>query len=115
MRVAELDATDVTADTVVILFDFTPVRLGTSRRLRIAETYTDPERYDVIEGELVWHRSLGRADNGVILPSGWALTNSSAPAVVSSLGDGRIRLDFINPRTDEVDTEIPPAVYPKLP
>ena len=106
VRAAEPDATDVTADTVAILFDFAPGRPGASRRLRIAETYTDPERYGVIDGELVWHRSLGRADNAVILPAGWVLTNSSAPATVSTLGDGRIRLDFINPRTDEVDTVI---------
>jgi hypothetical protein len=106
VRAAEPDASDVTADTVAILFGFPPVRPGTSRRLRIAETYTDPQRYAVIGGELVWHRSLGRADNAVILPVGWALTNSSAPAVVSTLDDGRIRLDFINPRNDEVDTVI---------
>jgi hypothetical protein len=30
------------------------------------------------------------------------LTNSSAPATVSELPDGRVRLDFINPRTDEI-------------
>jgi hypothetical protein len=30
------------------------------------------------------------------------LTNSSIPATVSALPDGRIRLDFINPRPDEI-------------
>lgn len=106
VRAAEPDGSDITADTVAIVFDFAPVRTGASRRLRIAETYTDPQRYGMIEGELVWHRSLGRAENAVILPTGWVLTNSSAPAVVSTLDDGRVRLDLINPRNDEVDTVI---------
>lgn len=106
VRAAEPNATDITADTAAILFEFAPVRPGTSRRLRIAETYTDPERYGLVGDDLLWHRSLGRADNAVILPAGWMLTNSSAPAVVSTTDDGRIRLDFINPRTDEVDTVI---------
>lgn len=106
VRRAEPDATDVTADTVAILFDFAPVRPGTSRRLRIAETYTDPARYGVSGGELVWHRSLGRADNAIVLPAGWALTNSSVPAAISTTADGRTRLDFINPRLDEIDTVI---------
>ena len=106
VRLAEPDAIDVTAETVAILFDFAPVRPGTSRRLRIAETYTDLARYGVIDGGLVWHRALGRADNAVILPRGWALTNSSVPATVSTTADGQSRLDFINPRTDEIDTVI---------
>ena len=106
VRAAEPDATDVTADTVAILFDFAPIRPGTSRRLRIAETYTDADRYGVANGELTWHRSLGRADNAVVLPAGWILTNSSIPAVVTRTTDGRTRLDFINPRPDEIDTVI---------
>jgi hypothetical protein len=36
------------------------------------------------------------------LPAGWMLTNSSVPATVSEQPDGRIRVDFINPRTDEI-------------
>jgi hypothetical protein len=40
--------------------------------------------------------------NAVVLPAGWSLTNSSVPAMVSQLPDGRVRLDFINPRTDEL-------------
>jgi hypothetical protein len=106
VREADPEATDVTADTVAIVFDFAPVRAGTSRRLRIAETYTDPNRYGVTAGTLVWHRSLGRADNAVILPPGWVLTGSSVPATVTTTDNGRTRLDFINPRTDEIDTVI---------
>ena len=42
----------------------------------------------------------------MVLPAGWVLTNSSVPATVKTLADGRIQLEFINPRTDEIDTII---------
>ena len=100
---AEPEAKDVTADTEAVVFRFDPVRPGTSRRIRISETYTDPYRYTVQGGELVWHRSFGRPANAIVLPAGWALTNSSIPATVALTPDGRIRLDFINPRPDEID------------
>jgi len=38
----------------------------------------------------------------VVLPAGWLLTNSSIPATVSETSDGRIRLDFVNARPDEI-------------
>ncbi len=106
IRALEPDAGDVTPDTDAIVFRFAPVAPGTSRRLRIAETYTDPDRYGLKGDELVWHRSFGRPTNAVVLPAGWALTNSSVPATVTTAADGRVRLDFINPRTDEIDTVI---------
>jgi hypothetical protein len=34
------------------------------------------------------------------------LTNSSIPATVTTLPDGRVRLDFINPRPDEIQVLI---------
>jgi hypothetical protein len=37
-----------------------------------------------------------------VLPAGWILTASSIPALVSETADGRIRLDFVNPRPDEI-------------
>ena len=52
--------------------------------------------------ELVWDRSFGRPRNAVVLPAGWMLTASSIPATVSLTEDGRIRLDFVNPRPDEI-------------
>ena len=106
VRKAEPEMTDVTPDTVGIVFDFAPVPAGGSRRLRFSETYTDPGRYGVTDGELTWHRSFGRPDNAVVLPAGWVLTNSSVPATVTTTADGRTRLDFLNPRTDEIDTVI---------
>ena len=53
-------------------------------------------------GELVFDRSFGRAWNAVVLPAGYYLTNSAIPATVSETQDGRIRLDFTNPRPDEI-------------
>ena len=38
----------------------------------------------------------------IVLPPGWVLTNSSIPATVSTMSDGRVRLDFINARPDEI-------------
>ena len=99
-------ATDVTAATTAVVFRFPPVAAGASRRIRIAETYTDPDRYRVVQGELVWHRSFGRPANAVVLPAGWVLTNSTIPAAISTTTDGRTRLDFINPRPDEIDVVI---------
>ena len=72
----------------------------------MSEIYTDPGRYRLVGDELVFDRSFGRAVNAVVLPPGWALTNSSAPAVVSQTADGRTRLDFQNPRGDEVEVLI---------
>ncbi len=100
---ADPEAKDVTADTEAVVFRFDPVRPGASRRIRISETYTDPDRYAVQGSELVWHRSFGRPANAVVLPAGWALTNSSIPATVALTPEGRIRLDFVNPRPDEID------------
>jgi hypothetical protein len=66
------------------------------------ETYTDTARYKLVGDELVWDRAFGRPFNAVVLPSGWTVTNSAIPAAISQLPDGRTRLDFINPRPDEV-------------
>ena len=93
----------VEPDTQVVLIPFPPVKKGTSVRLRISETYTDPARYALIDGQLMWHRSFGRPRNDMVLPAGWYLTTSSIPAVITQETDGRIRLSFWNPRPDNVD------------
>jgi hypothetical protein len=93
----------VTADSEVVVFDFTPLKAGQSIRLRMRETYTDPGRYRLAGDELVFDRTFGRPSNAVVLPLGWALTNSTVPTVVTRLDDGRIRLDFQNPRNDELE------------
>jgi hypothetical protein len=78
----------VRGDSEVVVFHFPPVKAGETTRLRMFETYTDTARYKLVGDELVWNR--------------WLLTNSSIPATVSEQPDGRIRLDFINPRPDEI-------------
>lgn len=93
----------ITPQTEVVVFNFIPLKAGQSIRLRMSETYTDPGRYKLVGDELVFDRSFGRAANAVVLPKGWLLTNSSAPAVVSRTDDGRTRLDFNNPRPDEIE------------
>lgn len=93
----------VEPDTQLVLIPFTPVTKGQSRRLRISETYTDPARYALVEGQLMWHRSFGRPRNDMVLPAGWYLTTTSIPAVITQEPDGRIRLSYWNPRPDNVD------------
>ena len=93
----------VRPDSEVVVVRFPPVPKGGSHRLRIEETYTDPARYTVVDGELLWHRSFGRPENEMVLPDGWYLTASSVPAVVSQTDDRKVRLAFVNPRTDEID------------
>lgn len=99
---AKLDVKDVTPETEVVVFRFEPLAPGTSLRLRMFETYTDPARYKLVGDELIWDRSFGRPTNIVVLPKGWVLTNSSVPANVSTNADGRVQLEFINGRQDEI-------------
>lgn len=103
---ARLDVENVTPTTEVVVFRFPAVKPGQSIRLRMFETYTDTARYKLVGDELVWDRGFGRPANAVVLPSGWVLTNSAIPATVSALPDGRVRLDFINPRPDEIQVLI---------
>ena len=92
----------VKPETEVVVIPFPAVKPGESLRLRISETYTDSARYRVEGDELIWDRSFGRPTNAVVLPDGWYLTYSAVPATVSLTADGRIRLDFVNPRLDEI-------------
>lgn len=103
---ANVGVTTVTPTTEAVVFRFPPVTAGASARLRMSETYTDSARYRLVNDELVWDRSFGRPANAVVLPAGWVLTNSAIPATVTTQPDGRVRLDFINPRPDEIATLI---------
>jgi hypothetical protein len=96
------EAGEVPADSEVVIARFPAVQPGASVRLRIAETYTDPKSYRLEGDELVFDRTFGRPRNSVVLPAGWSLTASSIPAVVTEMADGRVRLDFVNPRNDEI-------------
>jgi hypothetical protein len=75
---------------------------GESVRVRVIETYTDPQSYTEKNGELVWDRTLGRPRNIAILPAGWYLTGVSVPAIVSLDNEGRVVCRFTNPRNDEI-------------
>jgi hypothetical protein len=93
---------EVKPEDDVVVIHFGAVQPGGSARLRIAETYTDTKSYRLEGDELVFDRTFGRPRNSVVLPAGWYLTASSIPAMVSETADGRIRLDFVNPRNDEI-------------
>lgn len=102
-----LNVGDLGGSPEAVVFHFSPVRKGESIRLRIAETYTDPSRYRrQSDGTLLWERTLGRPANAVLLPKGWMLMSSATPCTVTETDDGRIRLDFINPRADELNVRI---------
>ena len=102
-----LDAGEPVADTTqVVVISFPAVKAGQSARLRITETYTDPNRYLLDGDELVWDRAFGRPRNSVVLPAGWTVVASSIPAVISQDPDGRQRLYFENGRNDDIQALI---------
>ena len=101
------EARNVGPGTEAVVFRFPPVSNGQSVRLRIAETYTDPASYALQpDGSLLWERTLGRPANAVVLPRGWMLASSNMPCTVEEMADGRIRLDLMNPRPDELAVRI---------
>lgn len=102
IKAAKLDVANVTPQSEVVVFRFPAVKEGESVRLRMFETYTDTARYRLVGDELVWDRSFGRPANAVVLPAGWMLTNSTIPGTVTLMSDGRVRLDFVNPRPDDI-------------
>jgi hypothetical protein len=93
----------VPASARVVVIPFAAVQSGQTLRLRIAETYTAPVSYRLEAGELVFDRSLGRPRNAVVLPSGWYCSFSAAPATVSELPDGRVRLDYWDDRPEALN------------
>jgi len=101
-----IELANVTEDTEVVVIWFEAVKEGESRRLRIWETYTDPNRYLLHGDELIWDRSFGRNRNRVVLPEGWYLTHSSIPAKISLSDSGLVQLDFVNDRPDNIDVWI---------
>jgi hypothetical protein len=90
-----------TAEAIVIWFD--PVTKGSSTRIRIEETYTDPNRYLKSNDELIWDRSFGRVHNAITLPEGWWLTANAVPATVFLNEDGLVSLYYLNDGPDEID------------
>ena len=90
----------------VVVIPFPAVKSGQNIRIRISEAYTAPASYRLEGDELVFDRSLGRPRNAVVLPEGWYLTESSIPAKVSQMDDGRIRLDFWTGQPEPMDVLI---------
>jgi hypothetical protein len=102
-----LDAGEPVTDTTqIVVISFPAVKQGQSARLRITETYTDPNRYMLDGDELVWDRAFGRPRNSVVLPAGWTVTASSTPTSITQDADGRQRLYFENNRNDEIQVLI---------
>jgi hypothetical protein len=99
----------------VVVIPFAAVQAGQTLRLRIAETYTAPVSYKLDGEELVFDRSLGRPRNAVVLPSGWYVTQSAAPATVTQLPDNRIRLDYWDDRPEAVDVLLKAKRRPSAP
>jgi hypothetical protein len=104
MTASKINVGEAVAPTArVVVIPFAALKTGQTLRLRIAETYTAPVSYKLDDEELVFDRSLGRPRNAVVLPSGWYCTFSAAPATVSQLPDGRVRLDYWDDRPEAVD------------
>jgi hypothetical protein len=102
-----LDAGEPVTDTTqIVVISFPVVKQGQSARLRITETYTDPNRYGLDGDELVWDRAFGRPRNTVVLPAGWTVVASSIPSAISTDPDGRQRLSFENGRNDDIQVLI---------
>lgn len=96
----------VTPESEVVVIWFDPVVQGQSVRLRIEETYTDPNRYVLHNDELVFDRAFGRPFNTVILPDGWFLTANAIPATLDLTADNKISLTYVNGDPDEIDVLI---------
>lgn len=103
----------VAGDSEVVVIGFPPVAKGRTIRLRIEETYTDPARYALVDGQLMWNRSFGRPRNDIVLPARWRVTTSSIPATVTLTEDGRVRLAYVNPRPDSIEVFVKARQGPK--
>ena len=97
---------EVEPKSAVVVIPFAAVKAGERLRLRISETYTAPVSYRLDGDELVFDRSMGRPRNAVVLPSGWYCTASATPATVTTLEDGRVRLDYWDDQPEAVDVLI---------
>jgi hypothetical protein len=104
--IVDPDLPAITPQTEIVVFSFPPLAAGHTLRLRMSETYADPKGYRLDGSTLVFDRTFGRPANAVVLPAGWRLTGSLSPATVSETADGRTRLDFLNPRDDQLEVLI---------
>lgn len=98
-----IEVNNLTDDTEAVVIWYEPIKKGETKRLRISETYTDPNRYLLVEDQLIWDRSFGRNRNTVILPEGWMLTANSIPGRIDMTEDGKVRIRYVNGRPDNID------------
>lgn len=101
-----IEVNGLTDETEAVVIWYDAVKAGESKRLRISETYTDPNRYLLVDDQLIWDRSFGRNRNTVILPEGWMLTASAIPGIIDMTEDGKVRIRFVNGRPDNIDVFI---------
>ncbi len=101
-----IEVNNLSDETEAVVIWYDPVKEGESKRLRISETYTDPNRYLLVDDQLIWDRSFGRNRNTVILPEGWMLTTNSIPGRIDLTDDGKIRIRYVNGRPDNIDVFI---------
>jgi hypothetical protein len=99
----QLGPRDVKDDAEVVVTHLARALVkGTTNRLRLKETYSDPKTYYLDGDELVWDRTFGRLRNTVVLPAGWYLTTLASPATIQTLQDGRVAVYVVNARSDDV-------------
>lgn len=79
---------------------------GGQTRIRIIKTYTDPASYYLKDGQLIFERPLGIKRDVVLMPKGWELIGCASPGIVSTEGDGRVRVSFLNDRDDQLPVKI---------
>lgn len=79
-----------------------PVPKGGEGRVRIYKTYMDAASYSADGNDLVFERSFGIKRNEIVLPVGYELVACSAPGIVSTDKNGRIRVSFFNDRDDQL-------------
>ena len=78
-----------------------PVPKNGESRVRIFKTYKDAS-YDGAGNALTFQRGFGIKRNVIVLPRGFELVGCSAPGMVSTQADGRVRISFFNDRDDEL-------------
>ena len=99
----QLGPRDVKDDAEVVVTHLARALVkGTTNRLRLKETYSDPKTYYLDGDELVWDRTFGRLRNTVVLPAGWYLTTLASPSTIQTLEDGRVAVYVVNTRSDDV-------------
>ncbi len=89
-----------------------PVPKDGEGRVRIYKTYTDPASYGPEGANLAFRRSFGIKRNVIILPLGYELTSCSAPGIVTTQNDGRVRVSFFNDRDDELMVKLQGRALP---